>query len=46
MKGCIVEMLKLLTWSENTYKQKKKLEWEEDGRNEEGVKRKRKKRRE
>jgi hypothetical protein len=46
MKGCIVEMLKLLTWSENTYKQKKKLEWEEDGRNGEGVKRKRKKRRE
>jgi hypothetical protein len=28
----IVEMQKLLIWSNNTYKQMKKPEWEEEGR--------------
>jgi hypothetical protein len=32
MNECIVERQKVLIWSENTYKQKRKPEWEEEGR--------------
>jgi len=32
MNICIVEGQKLLIWSENTYKQKKKPEWKGEGR--------------
>jgi hypothetical protein len=35
MNGCIAEMPKLLISSENTYKQKKKPEWEREGRSRE-----------
>jgi len=35
MNGCIAKMPKLLIWSENTYKQKKKPKWEREGRSEE-----------
>jgi hypothetical protein len=35
MDGCISEMPKLLIWSENTFKEKKKLEWEGEGRSRE-----------
>jgi hypothetical protein len=28
MDGCIAKMSKLLIWSENTYKQKKKSKWD------------------
>jgi hypothetical protein len=32
MDGCIAEMSKLLIWSDNTYKQKKKPECDGEGR--------------
>jgi hypothetical protein len=32
MDGCIAKRSKLLIWLENTYKQKKKPKWEEEGR--------------
>jgi hypothetical protein len=32
MDECIAEMPKLLIWSENTYKQKKKPKWEGEDR--------------
>jgi hypothetical protein len=35
MNGCIAERPKLLMWLENTFKQKKKPEYERDGRSRE-----------
>jgi hypothetical protein len=36
MDECIVEMLKLLIWLEDTCKQKKKSEWDGKGKSGEG----------